>query len=306
MAKEIFAKYDNLRITDDNKLAFKVQAELLDYDNDGFAVPGVKFTIKSISTETHGKADRLTGIFESDEIIVNLTTIDSETCEFSVDITALDDCEKIQTQILIEVRSIIRELHTKLRSEAELQKNETAQRIEEERAKVAAEAKVKREQREKFQKLLNVIKDGFAYEAEKREAWKHLSDYANHEYLRDFFLQATDGNSLCGALSNLIKANWYNELLRKLSENMPDFILGKFKLYEDHSRAHQTVEAAAVRDPISFFKNIELYEFYPWTEQISLNVATRAPKAALDNFDRYKLRPWANSVKAIAEKSLKK
>jgi|GEM_PF-4784577 len=113
MTKEISAKHENLSLTPDNKIAFRIFAEMLDAD--GFATPEVEFTIRTMSQEIRGRANKSTGIFKSEKIIIDPNTLNPEVTELTLDIAAKNSESEITTQLSVEIGGIITKLRERLR-----------------------------------------------------------------------------------------------------------------------------------------------------------------------------------------------
>jgi|GEM_PF-6832298 len=344
MTKEIVAKYDNLRLVDDKKVAFKIDAALFDNDPDVLlAVPEVEFIIRTMSQEIRGKADRITGIFESEDIIVDIPALDGDVNEFAVDISVKDAETTTETQIFVNISKImeglrgrVKQLQLRLKADADKQRQAVDTQRKQDHDKLQREANEKREHKRIIERALDDVfkyyqraqvdwdsltcdrcdckrctdahDNNERYDRDVEDGWKTIKNpkNINHEIVQQKFLEMVGKNneSRCyRALMELKSAEWYKELLMKIANVIPELILSKFKDIEKNPDSPTAVEIAAEKDPEAFFKYIELFEFYPWAEQIALKAAKINHEDALKAFEKYKLQPWAISVKDVAEKA---
>ncbi len=325
MNKEVFVKYEDLRLTDGNEIAFRIEACLLETENqdaeDSIALPGIDFTVKVLSQETRGKADKLTGIFRSDEVVIDPTAIDLEVGKLTAEISAQEDIEtRFETKISIDIKAVIVELRSRIKKiQEELRLAAEKQRGADgsDRSSVLEQAKENRELKSDLSKLFE-----FCNEYHRRDSFRLLCDRwneivkskgVNHEVIKVFFLQqlSTGINNahlietlLSHTLPDLMNADWINELFKKLVSNFSCVAINLFPIYEDNPYSSKIIEVAAKKDPVQFFRNISLFEFYPWAKSIALEVAAIRPDLALSFFKDYCGQSWASAVKTEAEKAI--
>lgn len=294
MPKEIIAKPEDLRLTDENLIKFKIIAELLDCDNGGFAIPSVEFTLRMLSLEIHGKADEATGVFESQEIFIEPTIINPDDNELSVEIVAQDFESSVSKKIGIEIRDIvmkfrarIREIQQNLKLEAEIQKIEAIERKEaREQAAAAKEAERQREierqkeverqreiERQKEVERQEEIKRQKEIERQREaERQREMERRKEIERQEEIERKKQKGikrqrNKIISMIPTTCSAKELEELL-VLTSTFPE--------------AKTKIEDIAKMQPLLIFKSLDKFINYPeWTEV--LNLAIKSIDCTTDN-----------------------